>query len=77
MFLKFLLTVFLVAFVWFGFKYLQRLAEMKERRGRRAGPAAPPRPADSNVQDLVKCPVCATWQAGNATRPCGRADCPY
>jgi hypothetical protein len=80
MFPKLLLTVLLVAIVWFGFQYLQRLAEFKHHRDRlRRGTAPPPpkRPAESGVQDLVKCPVCDTWQAGNARRRCDRANCPY
>jgi len=76
---KFLLTAVIVAFIWFGFQYLQRLAELKERRRAGRGPTMPPphRPNAANVQDLVKCPICDTWQAGGAARPCGRANCPY
>lgn len=88
MFGKFLVTVAVVAIIWFGFQYLQRLAEMQERarmrrRARAAQPsssAVPPGvapPASAAVQDLVKCPVCATWQTGSAARACGRKDCPY
>ena len=77
MFLKFLLTILVIAVVWFGFKYLQRIAELKERRDR-LGPGSPGRPsATAKVQDLVQCPVCATWQSGAVVRPCGRTDCPY
>jgi len=79
MIFKFLLTAIIVAFIWFGFQYLQRLAELKAHRRTRRGAAMPPprRPAAAEVQDLVKCPVCETWQAGGASRSCGRADCPY
>ena len=73
---KLLLTAIVIAVVWFGFQYLQRLAELKDRRDRRRAAPKPDAPA-ATVQDLVKCPVCGVWQAGDARRPCGRADCPY
>jgi hypothetical protein len=81
MFQKVLLLVAVVAFIWFGFRFLTRLAEMKRRAG--AGPRPDPRiqrgmgamPADAGaVQDLVSCPRCNTWRP--ATN-CGRADCPF
>jgi hypothetical protein len=71
---KFLLTTIIVAAIWFGFRYLQRLAELKERR--RTPPRGEQRQAvsDDGVQDLVRCPTCDTWRAPSA---CGRPDCPY
>lgn len=85
MFTKILLTVAVVALIWFGFKYLQRVTEMREARERRQ-PVPPPKAdgpsfrdevkAADGVQDLVKCRVCDTFRAGNAGS-CGRADCPY
>jgi hypothetical protein len=82
MFAKFLLTVAVVLLIWFGFKYLSRLAELKHG-GKGAVPRqprvdAPPRRDEADgVQDMVRCPSCSTWQPARATRPCGRADCPY
>ncbi len=81
MFGKLLVTIAMVAVIWFGFQYLQRLAELKElrrlHRSRPSGGGTSPRPAPSQVQDLVKCPACGTWASGSAARRCGRADCPY
>ena len=81
MFGKLLVTVTVVAVIWFGFQYLQRMAELKEllrlhrtRAGGRTGVRPPP---SSTVQDLVKCPACGTWVAGATARPCGRPGCPY
>ncbi|MBX9633787.1 MAG: hypothetical protein K2X44_02295, partial [Magnetospirillum sp.] len=69
--------------VWFGFKYLQRVAELRGRRDAsvRPGPTGDgPRfePVDNgeSVQDLVKCPVCATFRSPKLG-PCGRPQCPY
>ncbi len=79
MFTKFLLTIAVVAAVWFGFRYVQRRAERRERcvgapsgQGKRF---TPDMDGDS-VRDLVKCPVCNTWRPAGAAS-CGRAECPY
>lgn len=83
MFAKFLLTVTVIAIVWFGFKYLQRVAELRQRQDsppRRAplgdGPRFEPVADGESVQDLVKCPICATFRSPKLG-PCGRAQCPY
>lgn len=79
MFTKFLLTVAVVALIWFGFRAIQRRAERRDRPPR--APSAskerftPDMDGDS-VRDLVKCPICNTWRpAGSAS--CGRAECPH
>lgn len=83
MFAKILLTVTVVALIWFGFRYLSRMAELREKRPQaRAVPGqAPSGAAGGNaageVQDLVPCRVCGTWQPGRSARSCGRPDCPY
>lgn len=81
MFAKFLLTVAVVAAIWFGFKYLQRVAELRRR-----GPARPPAPEGQprftpvdngeSVQDLVKCPRCSTYRSAKLGG-CGQEGCPY
>lgn len=83
MFAKFLLTVAVVALIWFGFKYVQRVAELRARReasARRAPADGRPRfePVDNgaSVQDLVKCPRCGTFRSPKLG-PCGQPNCPY
>lgn len=80
MFAKVLLTVAVVALIWFGFKYLQRVAELRARppvRQRGGAQATPPAPqGHDGVQDLEKCPRCSTYRAPGQGS-CGRADCPY
>lgn len=82
MFAKFLLTVAVIAFIWFGFKYLQRVQELRERAARRPTPSpAPDRPRfepvdnGESVQDLVKCPRCSTYRSPKLG-PCGQDGCP-
>jgi|AGTN01.1.fsa_nt_gi hypothetical protein len=83
MFAKFLLTVAVVAFIWFGFKYVQRVTELRAGKGTPArkpeGPSATPhfKPVDGgeSVQDLVKCPHCGTFRSARLGS-CGQPGCP-
>lgn len=84
MFAKLLLTVAVIAFIWFGFKFAQRVMDDRRRRedqAARGGPAGAkprfqPNPDGDSVQDLVKCPACSTYRSSRLG-PCGRKDCPY
>lgn len=80
MFAKFLLTVAVVAIIWFGFKYFQRAHELRSRADARKPDGERPRfqPVDNgeSVQDLVKCPRCSTYRSSKLGT-CGRQECPY
>ena len=78
MFAKFILTVAVVALIWFGFRFVQRLNQRNTRPVPRQGgdrPRFTPEPDGETVRDLVKCPICNTWRPASAG-PCGRAECP-
>lgn len=77
MFAKILLTVAVVAFIWFGFKYLGRRAELRRREPGQRVPPPPPPPGSDHAETMVECRVCGTWQPGRTARSCGRSDCPY
>lgn len=86
MFMKFLLTVAVIAVIWFGFKYMSRLAELRQKREAEVPPRRPVGvgpiggsrgEAVEDVHDMVKCGACGTWQPARSSRSCGRADCPY
>ncbi|HTH17025.1 MAG TPA: hypothetical protein VL974_10260 [Magnetospirillum sp.] len=81
MFAKFLLTVAVIAIVWFGFKYLQRVAELRQRAAakrpqREDKPRFQPVENGESVQDLVKCPRCHTYRSAKLGH-CGQDGCPY
>ena len=80
MFFKFLLTVAVVALIWFGFKYLQRVQELRARADAKSPAGEKPRfqPVDDgeSVQDLVKCPRCSTYRSSRLGS-CGQDGCPY
>jgi len=77
MFGKFLLTVAVVAIVWFGFKYLARVAELKHGAAVPRPKASPRQAPGIEAEAMVECRVCGTWQPGRTAKPCGRRDCPY
>ncbi len=78
---KLLLTIAVIAIIWFGFKYLARVAEIRSRGGSRPAPVRPrpeaAKPLGEDVQDMVRCRVCDTWQPGRTAKSCGRGNCPY
>lgn len=65
--------------VWQGFKYLQRRQEVQDRKKHekiRAAREETQGTADA-VEEMVRCPVCETFVAGDNPRSCGRTGCPY
>jgi hypothetical protein len=73
---KILLTLVVVVFVWSGFKYLARMAELRQRR--ESAPPPPKRqPGDASAETMVECRVCGTWLPARGAKSCGRPDCPY
>lgn len=75
MFGKFLLTVAVIAIVWFGFRYLARVAEVKRRAA--PDPATGPAVQPPDAEMMVECRVCSTWQVASSAKTCGRPGCPY
>lgn len=73
MFGKIVILVLVVAVVWFGFRYLTRVAELVIRRD---GPPGPGREA-APTETMTECRVCGVWQPSRSASSCGRPDCPY
>ena len=72
---KLLLTVAVIALVWFGVRYVGRwLGGAGTAPGTgRVGNAAP----GGAIGDLTRCAVCETYvEAGVGAAACERADCP-
>ena len=72
---KLLLLVLVVAAVWFGWRYVQRL---QQTLAKREEPKRAPKPEPRGIasEDMVKCRACGAYVAAAAGR-CGRADCPF
>ncbi len=84
---KILVLAAVVGAVWYGFKLITRLQEARDLKvraqGDGAGRAGAGRPAKGSGEaafqheDLVQCPVCATYVAARGAGSCDRLDCPY
>jgi uncharacterized protein len=75
---KFFVLAIVIAAVWYGWRWLQRVEDSGARRPRtptprrdQPPPSAPPRPVD----DMQRCAVCGEYVSVNARR-CARPTCP-
>ena len=70
---KLLVIAVVIAVVWYGYKYINRVNAIREELRRRA-----PKPGGRalEAEDMTKCRVCGAYVTAQA-RNCGRADCPY
>lgn len=79
---KLIVLIGVVVAVWYGFKLVGRFQELREaearrrtedaRRGARTTPGA-----RREVEDTVKCRVCAAYVPARGAANCGQAGCPY
>jgi hypothetical protein len=85
-FQKLLVLAAVIAIVWYGFKWLTRLQQVRDAQGggtpkKRRWPGTARRateePSQSSAEDMIACPVCGTYVAARGASGCGRADCPY
>lgn len=78
---KLLLLAFVIAAVWYGFKYMNRLEELRRmlRQMQDSAPARTPRAGRPGLkaEDLVLCRRCNAYVAAHGAGSCGRADCPW
>jgi len=77
---KLLFLAIIITLVWYGFKYVGRVAAVQQRareemtRRRSQSDAAPPR---KPVEDLVKCQRCGSFVSAEGAGNCGKPDCPW
>ena len=69
---KLLVLAAIVAAVWYGFRWVQRLQKLQQsaeqdKVERGAGPSS---------QELVPCVQCGVFVPASGERSCDRADCP-
>lgn len=80
---KLVFTAVVIAIIWYGFKWLGRVQEMREKDAKErlkertggGGQARSTRPADAET--MIKCPTCGTYLSASSPRSCGKPDCPY
>jgi len=81
-FSKLVLLAVVVLAVWYGFKYVGRVEEVRQnlKRARDAADRAQSRArgrARIEAEDMVPCKICGTYVSAKGARSCGRPDCPW
>jgi uncharacterized protein len=70
---KLLVLIAVVAAVWYGWKYVTRINQLRTDERRRT----PRRETHAlDAEDTKKCRVCGAYVTEGA-QSCGRSDCPY
>ena len=74
---KLLVLILVILAVWYGYKYVNRVNEVREAMRRKAAPRPDRGPTRSiKAEDMTKCRVCGAYVAEGAAA-CGRPDCPF
>ena len=76
---KILFTAIVILVVWYGFKWIGKVKIRREREKsylRQNGKANSEKDLNS-AEDMLECNACSAFVVANATRACGRSDCPY
>jgi hypothetical protein len=79
---KLFLLVLLVLVVWYGFKYANRVEEIRRTFKKAAQDAAARSHARRGApaikaEDMVKCRACGVYVTASGASNCGREDCPW
>ncbi|MAF95387.1 MAG: hypothetical protein CMM60_06500 [Rhodospirillaceae bacterium] len=80
---KLLFTVAAIFAVWYGFKWVGRMKEVRDREARdrlrrQAGNAGSSGGGVSGAaEEMVECPACGAFVAATGAKSCGKAECPY
>ena len=70
---KLIILIAIVSAVWYGFRFIGRVAA--ERRALQRT-AERNRPARRSIEDMVKCRVCGDYVPATGVTSCTRANCP-
>jgi hypothetical protein len=78
-FSKLVLLAIIIAVVWYGYRYMQRIEAvrrwLREELQRRQSAARPSQPVEA--EDLVKCATCGDYVPSRNASACGRPECPW
>ena len=74
---KLIVLIAILVAVWYGFRYIGRLAAERRALERAAGTRGRMRPRGSRrVEDMVKCALCGDYVPATGVGSCDRANCP-
>jgi hypothetical protein len=71
---KLIVLILVILAVWYGYKYVNRVNEVREAMRRKAPRPGPTR--SLKAEDMTKCRSCGAYVAEGAAS-CGRPDCPF
>jgi uncharacterized protein len=75
---KLVFTVAVILAVWYGFKFVGRLADARKTRAKLdAASKGRGMGAPTATAELERCAACGAYVAGESAVACGRDDCPY
>lgn len=90
---KLLVLAAVIGAVWYGFKFIGRMQQVRDAEAKAAGGAKRASFGDQlrdwvtgrkgggdtvgEAEDLVPCPRCGAYVAARGATACGRTDCPY
>lgn len=74
---KLLFTALIIAVVWYGFKYLNRLQEHRGGKAPTQSKKTDQSARDADYEDLVACKTCGDFGVAKGRPACGRTGCPY
>ena len=80
---KLLFTIAVIAAVWYGFKWVGRMKEIRDEdakdRLRREKQGSGEKAARSSVdsEEMVECATCGAFVASSGAKACGKDNCPY
>ena len=72
---KLLVTAVAIFIVWYGFKYMTQLGEV--RAANLAAKQAAKKDKRVEAEDLVECNLCGSFVAPATAKKCDRGDCSY
>ena len=76
---KIIFTAIIVVVVWYGYKWIGRVKIRREqdRSFLRQDSKANSNENRNGTEDMMECSTCSAFVVANATKACGRNDCPY
>jgi len=67
---KILFTIAAVAAIWYGFKWMNRRAQVRQRQAEQPRAKAPEANAQPEVEEMVQCPDCGAYVAKGSGHRC-------
>jgi hypothetical protein len=79
---KLILLILVILVIWYGFKYVNRVEEVRQAFKKAARDAAARSQARRGTptikaEDMVKCRSCGVYVTASGATNCGRPDCPW